>query len=133
MYVEAINDGAVPNITSAWESVVDQEREKYFQKAKFVYVQQAKEIEMPKEESDLLSELFKMRSAALDTLRQGFKLGDEETDKNDQKIAIKELTMFIEKTEKDTKKSNLIISRKTCEEIIRNTFSNINLKKLSLT
>lgn len=37
MYVEAINEGAVPNITSAWESVVDHEREKYFNKAKAIY------------------------------------------------------------------------------------------------
>jgi len=103
MYVEAINDGAIPNITSAWETVVDQEREKYFNKAKVTYVQQAKSINMPLEESTLLSQMYKMRTQALDTLKRGFKLGDEESDKNEQNIALKEISMFIDQHEKEAK------------------------------
>lgn len=36
--------------------------------------------------------------------------------------------MFIDQHERDAKKSNMVISRKMCEEIIRNAFSNINLR-----
>jgi len=112
MYVEAINDGAVPNITSAWESVVDHERERYFSKSKMAYIQQAKRIAMPLEEADLLDKLYQMRTHAIDLLKEGFKLGDEETDKDSQEIALKELLVIIEQNEKDTKKRNYESSRK---------------------
>lgn len=128
MYVEAINDGAVPNITSAWESVVDHEREKYFNKAKVQYIHDIKKIEMPLDEAEHLSKLFKLRNQAFETLNYGFKLGDEVSDKQEQSIKLKELHMFIDQTEKDAKKSNLIISRKTCEDVVRNCFSNITLR-----
>ena len=32
-YVTAINKGAIPNINTAWEGVVDEERERCFQRA----------------------------------------------------------------------------------------------------
>lgn len=112
MYVEAINDGAVPNITSAWESVVDQEREKYLNKAKVVYVQKIKQLEMPLDESDHLRELFKLRNHAFDILKEGFKLSDDAADKDEQNVAVKELELFIQQHEKDAKKSNMVISRK---------------------
>jgi hypothetical protein len=46
-YVEAINDGAVPNINTAWEGVVDEERERCFEKAEFEYKKGMKKIELP--------------------------------------------------------------------------------------
>mmetsp|Transcript_18854 Transcript_18854/g.18523 ORF Transcript_18854/g.18523 Transcript_18854/m.18523 type:complete len:372 (-) Transcript_18854:431-1546(-) len=113
MYVDAINDGAVPNITSAWENVVEQEREKYLTKAKLHYSQLAKQIEMPMEESDLLKKLFKMRIQAMDILREGFKLGDEKSDQEENKIVLKELTIAIDQNEKESQRANLAISRKT--------------------
>lgn len=128
MYVDAINDGAVVNITSAWESVVEQELEKYFNKAKLSYVNQIKNINIPQDESEMLDSLYKMRTNAINILQEGFKLGDETADKNEQIIKLKELTSFINQQEKDANKTNMSVSRKACEELIRHAFSNINLK-----
>jgi hypothetical protein len=128
MYVDAINDGAVPNITSAWESVVDHEREKYFNKARVAYVDQIKNIDIPQDESELLDLLYSMRTQATNLLKEGFKLGDDSSDREDQRIKLKELTLFIDQHEKEAKKTNLVVSRKICEELIRHAFSNITLK-----
>ena len=128
LYVIAINDGAVPNITSAWESVVDHEREKYFNKAKSVYLSKIKRIELPLDEYKQLETLFEMRTEAFEILNKGFKLDDDNVDKQEEEIMSKELKLFIDQNEKDAKKSNEVISRRMCEEQIRSCFSSINLK-----
>ena len=128
MYVDAINDGAVPNITSAWESVVDGEREKYFHKAKNIYSQKIKEIPTPKDETDFLNNLFELRQEAIETLNEGFKLGDESVDRSEQDIKIKELKLFIQKLEKDAFKLNHQTSQKYWEELVKNAFSSISVK-----
>jgi hypothetical protein len=46
-YVEALNKGAVPNINTAWEGVVDQERQKCYEKAVHEYRQGLKKFKLP--------------------------------------------------------------------------------------
>lgn len=112
LYVDAINEGAVPNITSAWESVVDHEREKFFQKAKSNYVHQIKQLNLPMDDSEQLKILFKLRHQAYDTMREGFKLDDETADQHEQELKMKELEVFINQHERDAQKSNEVISKK---------------------
>lgn len=112
LYVKAINDGAVPNITSAWESVVDHERERFFKKAQQTYLQKIKRIELPMDEIEQMKELFKLRNEAFNTLKEGFKLDDETADKQEREIKLKELELYIDQHERDARKSNLVISRK---------------------
>jgi len=61
-------------------------------------------------------------------MREGFKLSDESSDKAEQETTVRELELFIQQHEKDAKKSNMVISRKMCEDIVRSCFSNISLK-----
>ena len=46
-YVEAINKGAIPNINTAWEGVVEEERQRYFELAESEYRREVSEIELP--------------------------------------------------------------------------------------
>ena len=128
MYVDAINDGAVPNITSAWESVVDSEREKYYGRAKATYSQDIKGIKFPKDETEHLKILFKLRLEAFNTLNEGFRLGDDSIDKSEQEIKTKELTMFVEKHERESYKTNYQSSRRYCEDLVKTAFSSISSK-----
>ena len=128
IYVDAINDGAVPNITSAWESVVDGEREKYYGRAKTTYSENIRSLKYPKEELDHLKLLFVYRQEAFKTLNEGFKLGDDHIDEKEQDIKVKELTLFIEKHERESYKANYQASRKYCENLVKSAFSSISSK-----
>ena len=82
-YVQALNDGAVPDISSAWESVVEGEREKFFERAKAMHSKRIKSIPVPAEAEELYGGLAEAREEATATLMRGFELGDTNADKKE--------------------------------------------------
>ena len=68
-YVEAINKGAVPNINTAWEGVVEEERMRYYELAESEYRRALTEMEIP---GQIEQKLMKLRNQAFETLRKGF-------------------------------------------------------------
>jgi len=64
-YVKAINKGAVPNITTAWENVIDNEIRRGYEDAHKLYKEKINKIytskELPMEQYILLEKLFEIR------------------------------------------------------------------------
>jgi len=58
-YVKAINEGAVPNISTAWDNVMNYEIRKIFELAERTYKEKAaKIIDFPMDEDKLVSEYY---------------------------------------------------------------------------
>jgi len=64
-YIKAINKGAIPNISTAWENVVDNEIRRGYEAASKLYKEKTEQIymskELPMEQDKLLEKLFEIR------------------------------------------------------------------------
>lgn len=107
-YVEAVNKGAVPNINTAWEGVVEEERQKCFEKAVSDYKTGLKRIELPAEPDIHLTALFLLRQRAFDILKWGFEFGTSELDKETETLKSQELNNYIKGVETDSLRANSV-------------------------
>jgi hypothetical protein len=76
MYIQSINSGAVMNVTSVWQHVVNQEREKQFEKAKTLLDKEFKAFEkdMPYNEDQFIEYSWVIRGRALNLLNKQQKM-----------------------------------------------------------
>jgi hypothetical protein len=74
-YIKAINKGAVPNITTAWENVIDNEIRRGYEDASKLYKEKTDTIytskELPMEQYLLLEKLFDIRAECDKVMRKG--------------------------------------------------------------
>lgn len=79
-YVRAINKGAVPNISTAWENVIDNEIRRGYEAASKLYREKTEKIlaskELPMEQDRLLEQLFEIRVECDKILKKSTKFSD---------------------------------------------------------
>jgi hypothetical protein len=81
-YVKAINKGAVPNISTAWENVIDNEIRRAYETASKLYKERTELIytskELPMEQDKLLEKLFEIRIDCNKIMKKSTKFSDTE-------------------------------------------------------
>lgn len=79
-YVKAINKGAVPNISTAWENVVESEMRRGYENASKLYKEKSDRIygskDLPMEEDLILEQLFAIRVECDKIIKKSTKYSD---------------------------------------------------------
>ena len=82
-YVKAINDGAVPNISTAWENVIDTEIRRAYDSAMKLYKEKTDQLatisELPTEQDTLITKLFQLRMDCDAIIGRSNKFSDSES------------------------------------------------------
>ena len=78
-YIGSINRGAIPNISGAWDTVIEHEIEDGFRKGKDLYLLQTKKLVKvePVEEKELCEKLYEAKKIALQLINKNIRLIEE--------------------------------------------------------
>eukprot|EP00826_Nyctotherus_ovalis_P030075 TRINITY_DN2388_c0_g1_i6.p3 TRINITY_DN2388_c0_g1~~TRINITY_DN2388_c0_g1_i6.p3 ORF type:complete len:126 (+),score=48.60 TRINITY_DN2388_c0_g1_i6:73-450(+) len=79
-YIKAINKGVIPNISTAWESVIDNEIRRGYESALKLYKEKTDKIynskDLPMEQDVLLEKLFEVRVECDRVMRRSTKFSE---------------------------------------------------------
>jgi len=110
-YVRAINEGAVPNISTAWENVIDTEIRRSYETAMKLYKEKTDKLatisELPTEQDIVVSKLYGIRMEADAIMSRSNKFQDAEGTNKLMATYIEKLkTMYMSKEEEIKAKNN---------------------------
>lgn len=123
-YVDAINSGGVPVITSAWEGVTASECRKAMSNANDLFKASMSELELPLDNEDLLTALQTAEQRAIQEYRK-VALGDQASKLES------DLRKKIEEEKAQTATRNGVLSKEMCERLAQVLYSEIIQPKLT--
>ncbi|TYZ62165.1 hypothetical protein PybrP1_009636 [[Pythium] brassicae (nom. inval.)] len=123
-YVDAINSGGVPVITSAWEGVTASECRKAMGAAFDLFRQQVAALELPADDDELLAAFKDAEARAVKEYRRGA-LGDAAT-----KLEA-DLLAKVEEEKAAAVRRNSALSKEMCERLLQVLYSEIIQPKLA--
>eukprot|EP00826_Nyctotherus_ovalis_P024075 TRINITY_DN1857_c0_g1_i5.p1 TRINITY_DN1857_c0_g1~~TRINITY_DN1857_c0_g1_i5.p1 ORF type:complete len:413 (-),score=144.82 TRINITY_DN1857_c0_g1_i5:438-1676(-) len=114
-YIKAINEGAVPNISTAWENVLDSEVKRLYENAMKVYKDETDKLatlsELPIEQEELVKRLFRIRMKSENIMDNGSKFSDSESTGRLQRAYITKLSNLYKAKEEEIKSRNARLSQ----------------------
>jgi hypothetical protein len=117
-YIKAINEGAVPNISTAWENVLDSEVRRLYENAMKVYKDETDKLatlsELPIEQEELVARLFKIKMKSEGIMENGSKFSDSENTGRLQHTYITKLHNLYKAKEEEIKSRNARLSQEQC-------------------
>ena len=114
-YIKAINEGAVPNISTAWENVLDSEVRRLYENAMKLYKDETDKLatlnELPIEQEELVTRLFKIKMKSEGIMENGSKFSDSENTGRLQRTYITKLRNLYKTKEEEIKSRNVRLSQ----------------------
>mmetsp|Transcript_12709 Transcript_12709/g.9231 ORF Transcript_12709/g.9231 Transcript_12709/m.9231 type:complete len:125 (-) Transcript_12709:16-390(-) len=105
-FVSSINKGAAPDITSAWDDVMNREVQRIYERSIKVVHQGFKQVMFPSESSDLLLAIDKIRKEAVDGLEKQKEVCRREVEKETVEEKIREVEKLVMEKAKEAKRKN---------------------------
>ena len=114
-YIKAINEGAVPNISTAWENVVDTEVRRMYEAAMKLYKDETDKLatlnQLPIEQDDLVTRLFKIKMKSSSIMDEGGKFTDSDGTGRLQQAYLKKLQELYQSKQEEIKRRNIKLSQ----------------------